>query len=126
MRSNGPKTYSISLSGWGFWLGVLAVVLLLSAVGLGWIVASLIGLLVFLLSLPILLLLGFRWWLRGTITTDECPVCYVKSEAIEGSRFGCPNCGELLYVADGQFHRQVSSDVVEVAYEVDYIEEGDF
>ena len=125
MRPNGPKTYSIAFSGWGFWLGAIAFVFLLSSVGLGWMVAALTGLLVFLLTLPILVLLGFRWWLRRTIATDNCPVCNFKSEAVEGGRFSCPSCGELLYVADGSFHRQMADGTVEVAYEVDYVDEGE-
>ena len=122
MRPNSPKTYSIALSGWGFWIGALAIGVLLSTIGLGWMVAALLALLVFLLFLPVLILLGVRWWLRRTIATDTCPTCSFKSEAIEGSRFSCPSCGELLYVADGQFFRQTANGVVDV----DYIDEGDF
>ncbi|WP_026100987.1 hypothetical protein [Synechococcus sp. PCC 7336] len=122
MRPNNPKTYSLALSGWGFWIGALAIGIVLSKIGLGWMVAALLVLLVFLLSLPILVLLGVRWWLRRTIATDTCPICNFQSEAIEGSRFSCPSCGEPLYVADGQFFRQTARGVVEV----DYIDEGEF
>jgi hypothetical protein len=114
MRSDGPKTYSLSLSGWGFWLGVFGVVLLLSSVGLGWLIAGLLLLLVFLLSLPILILLGVRWWMGRAIASATCPVCGFESQAIEGSRFNCPSCGDPLYVADGQFFHQTPSDVIDV------------
>ena len=127
MQPNGPKTYSFALGGWGFLFGLLAFGLLLNYVGLGWVVSALIGLMIFFLSLPILVMLGFRWWLKRTISSDTCPVCSFKSEAIEGSRFNCPSCGEPLYVADGRFLRHTSSDVVEVVdYEVDYVDEGDY
>ncbi|NJM00017.1 MAG: DUF1610 domain-containing protein [Synechococcaceae cyanobacterium SM2_3_2] len=114
MNPNTPRTYSISLSGWGFWLSALGGALLLSWIGLGWVVAALLGLLVFLLSLPLMILLAFRWWARRRIATDTCPVCEFESQAIEGSRFLCPNCGEALFVADGEFYRQTPSGIIEV------------
>ncbi|MGF1576412.1 MAG: hypothetical protein ACFCU9_10820 [Cyanophyceae cyanobacterium] len=114
MNPNTPRTYSISLSGWGFWLSALGGALLLSWIGLGWVVPTLLGLLVFLLSLPLMILLAFRWWVRRRIATDTCPVCEFESQAIEGSRFLCPNCGESLFVADGEFYRQTPSGIIEV------------
>ncbi len=114
MRFEQPKTYSISLTGWGFWLGSLAVAVLLTRVGLGWLVAGLVALLVFLLSLPVLVLLAFRWWARRWIATDRCPVCGSESQAIEGSRFFCPSCGEPLFVADGHFYRQTPPGTIDV------------
>ncbi len=116
MGFNGPKTYSISLSGWGFWLSALAGAALLSAIGLGWFVTLLLGLLGLILVAPILILLGFRWWARRFITTDACPVCGFESQAIEGSRFLCPSCQEPLFVADGEFYRQTPPDTIEVEY----------
>lgn len=88
--------------------------LLLSWIGLGWLVAVLLGLLVFLLSLPVLILLAFRWWVGRRIASDTCPVCEFESQAIEGSRFFCPNCGEPLFVADGEFYRQTPSGTIDV------------
>ncbi len=109
-----PRTYSISFSGWGFWLSALAGAFLLSAIGLGWFVTLLLGFLVFLLLLPILILLGFRWWANRLISTDACPVCGFESQAIEGTRFLCPNCQEPLFVADGEFYRQTPPGTIEV------------
>jgi hypothetical protein len=115
MGSTNPnKTYSISLRGWGFWLGAIGLGVLLSYLGLGWLITVLLGLLVFLLSLPILILLAFRWWARRLISQDQCPVCHVESQAIEGSRFFCPSCGEPLFVADGQFYRQTPPGTIDV------------
>ncbi|ABD03227.1 hypothetical protein [Synechococcus sp. JA-2-3B'a(2-13)] len=120
MRFEQPKTYSISLGGWGFWLGSLALAALLTSVGLGWLVTGLVALLLFLLSLPVLVLLAFRWWARRWITTDRCPVCGSESQAIEGSHFFCPNCGEPLFVADGRFYRQTPPGTIDV----EPVEEG--
>jgi predicted lipid-binding transport protein (Tim44 family) len=90
MRFEQPKTYSISLTGWGFWLGSLAVAALLTGLGLGWLMVGLVALLLFLLSLPLLVLLAFRWWARRWITTDRCPVCGSEAQALEGSHFFVP------------------------------------
>ncbi|MDX2272777.1 MAG: hypothetical protein NW237_12660 [Cyanobacteriota bacterium] len=114
MRSTTPKTYSFALAGWGFWLTTGVVVLLLTVLGWGWLVAALVGLLVFLLSLPILLLLAFRWWMGRLIATAACPVCHFESQAVEGSRFFCPNCHEPLFVADATFYRQTPKGTIEV------------
>ncbi len=117
MRNQLPRTYSFSLSGWGFWLGLLAVATTLAIVGWGWFIAALVALLVGLITLPILAIMGFRWWLRRSITSDSCPVCQFESQALEGSRFSCPNCGEPLYVADGEFQRQTPPGTVEVNFQ---------
>ncbi|NJK63176.1 MAG: hypothetical protein HC921_11295 [Synechococcaceae cyanobacterium SM2_3_1] len=109
-----PKTYSIALRGWGFWLGALGVALLLSAAGLGWLIIFLLGFLIFLLLLPVLILITFRWWIGRLIATDSCPVCGFESQALEGRRFRCPSCGEALFVADGEFHRRTPPGTIEV------------
>ncbi len=111
---NSPKTYSIALTGWGFWLGVIATVALLMTVGLGWLVGALLALLVVLLSLPIVILLLVRWGMQRLITTDACPVCGFESQALEGSRFFCPSCQEPLFVADGHFYRQTPTGTIDV------------
>lgn len=114
MGSHDPKTYSLSLTGWGFWLSALGSAFLMSWLGLGWLVTALLLLLFFLLSLPILAVLVFRWWARRWISTDQCPVCGFESQAIEGHRFHCPECGEPLFVADGFFYRQTPPGTIEV------------
>jgi hypothetical protein len=116
MGSNTPKTFSIALSGWGFWLGAIGLTTLLTYVGLGWLITALLVFLLFLLSLPILVLLGFRWWARRLISTDHCPVCSFESQAIEGGRFFCPSCQEPLFVADGHFYRQTPPGTIDVEF----------
>jgi hypothetical protein len=78
MRFEQPKTYSISLTGWGFWLGSLAVAALLTGLGLGWLMVGLVA------------------------------------QALEGSHFFCPSCGEPLFVADGYFYRQTPPGTIDV------------
>ncbi|MEO1133500.1 MAG: hypothetical protein AAFX40_12440 [Cyanobacteria bacterium J06639_1] len=114
MPSNEPRTYSLALNGWGFWLGCLAVALLLTRLGLGWLVALPVIFLVVLLTLPVVMVLLFRWWVSNRLATDACPVCRFESQAMEGTRFFCPSCGEPLYVADRQFFRQSPPGTVEV------------
>lgn len=114
MPSNEPRTYSLSFNGWGFWLGCLAVVLVLSRIGLGWLVALPLILLGILLLLPVIAVVAFRWWVRSRLATDTCPVCRFESQALEGTRFFCPSCGEPLYAADHHFYRQSPPGTVEV------------
>jgi hypothetical protein len=87
---------------------------LLTRLGLGWLMVGLVALLLFLLSLPLLVLLAFRWWARRWITTDRCPVCGSEAQALEGSHFFCPSCGEPLFVADGYFYRQTPPGTIDV------------
>lgn len=117
MRNQLPRTYSLAFSGWSFWLGLIAIASVLAVVGWGWFLTLLLTLLVALITLPIVAVMAFRWWLRRSITTDACPVCQFESQALEGSRLSCPNCGEPLYVADGHFNRQTPPGTVEVAFQ---------
>jgi len=79
----GRRTYSIAVQGWVFWIGVILCALVLKWTGLGWLALGLLALLVFLLSLPILVVLGFRWWADHLLTTATCPVCQQDSQAME-------------------------------------------
>ncbi|MEN9204380.1 MAG: hypothetical protein Q6J68_03240 [Thermostichales cyanobacterium SZTDM-1c_bins_54] len=113
---SGRRTYSIALQGWVFWIGVILGALVLRWAGLGWLALGLVALLIGLLSLPIWVVLGFRWWAERWLTTAACPVCEQESQAIEGQRFHCPHCGVPLYVADGLFYRQVAADTIDIDY----------
>ena len=114
--SHNRRTYSIALKGWGFWLAILVSALLLRLTGLGWLAAGLGVLLLSLLALPVLVLLGFRWWMRHLLAHDACPICEFESQAIEGQQFECPNCQVPLYVADGQFYRQTPAGTIDVEF----------
>ncbi|HIK55514.1 MAG TPA: hypothetical protein IGS37_10185 [Synechococcales cyanobacterium M55_K2018_004] len=114
MYQNGYKNLQFSLSGIRFWLGLFAVVWLLSAVGLGWLVKSFLFLLGLLLITPILAFLGFRWWLKRNLVEDQCPVCEFTSAGLNGFELRCPSCGEPLKVEKGRFLRLTPPGTVDI------------
>lgn len=128
MNPNGLKTLQLNLSGLGCWLTVIGVVWLLGAIGLGWLVKSALVLLLLLFLAPVLLFLGFRWWLQRNLVQGNCPVCRYELTGINGIQSPCPSCGTVLTVKDGQFIRPtptgtVDVDAVEVS-SVDVLEES--
>ena len=96
------------------WLTVLAVFWLLASLGLGWLVNSLLILFGLLLFTPVLVFLGFRWWVQRNLVTDECPVCSYEFTGLNNTQLQCPNCGELLSVKQGHFHRLTPEGTIDV------------
>lgn len=120
MNNNFPQFRSFNESGLGCWLTVILVSLALGAVGLGWVVNSVLILLTILFFAPIIAFLGFRWWLKRNLVEDSCPVCTYEFTGFNGSECRCPNCGEELKVEGGKFARltppgTIDVDVVEVS-----------
>lgn len=91
-----------------------AVIWLLGAIGLGWIVKSLLILFGFLLIAPILAFVGFRWWLKRSLIQAECPVCHYEFVSLNQSEFSCPNCNEPLKAEGGHFTRLVPPGTIDV------------
>lgn len=115
MDPNRPNLFQfINLSGLGSWLILLAVILILSSVGLGWLVnAFLIGL-GFLIISPAILFLVLRWWLNRNIAQGNCPVCNYELAGLEKSQLQCPSCGEPLKIENGQFERLTPPGTIDV------------
>ncbi len=112
MNQNGFR--SIQLSGLNFWLTIFAIVWLLGAIGLGWLVKSILIILALLLIAPVVGVLAFRWWLKRNLVEDKCPVCSTSLAGVEGMKLACPNCGEPLMVDDGKFQRITPPGTVDV------------
>lgn len=120
MNQNFSRLAQINLSGVGCWLTFFAVVILLSSLGLGWV----LNWLFILITLPFFLLLVaffvLRWWVSRNVVEDECPVCRYSFTAFNGLDINCPNCGEPLKVEKGQFLRVTPPGTIDVeAIEVD-------
>jgi hypothetical protein len=101
-------------SGLGCFLTLILIGLLLSSIGLGWLVNSFLVLLVLLMVMPIAVFLGFRWWLQRKLVEDGCPVCSYEFTGFNGTECRCPNCGELLKVEGGKFLRLTPPGTIDV------------
>lgn len=114
MNQNGFKNIQFNLSGLSTWLTIFAIIWLLGAIGLGWLVKSLVILLGLLLIAPVIAVLGFRWWLKRNVVESRCPVCSNPLAGINGMQLNCPSCGEPLVVQDRVFQRITPPGTVDV------------
>ncbi len=114
MNPNSFRSWQFNLSGLRFWLVLFAVIWLLGAIGLGWLVKSVFILLGLLILAPILGFLGFRWWLKRNLVSDQCPVCRNEVAGINGVDMRCPSCGEPLHIDKGHFQRVTPPGTVDV------------
>lgn len=112
--NNNPNLFSIDLARLKPLLTFLGICLLLSTLGLGWIIKSvsiLIGLVIFV---PVIGFAGFFWWVRQNIVQADCPVCNYSLQGVNGSEIQCSNCGELLKVMQGKLCRDTPADTIDV------------
>jgi predicted RNA-binding Zn-ribbon protein involved in translation (DUF1610 family) len=114
------KSIAINFSGIGFWLVTLAIILLLSSLGLGWLLKSIFVVLLILFLTPVIALIALRWWLKRNVIEDQCPSCEVSFLVVNNTQGQCPNCGERVTVKDRKFVRYsppgtIDVDVVEVS-----------
>lgn len=118
--------YNIS-SGIGCWLTIIMIGLLLTSVGLGWVINGVLILLALLFIAPVIGLWGFQWWLKRKLVQAQCPVCNYEFTGFKNTEFSCPSCGEALRVEGDRFTRltppgTIDVDAVEVS--VKQIEEN--
>ncbi|MEB3227114.1 MAG: hypothetical protein VKJ27_01910 [Synechocystis sp.] len=114
MNKNSPPFVTFNQSGIGCGLTLLAGALLLSAIGLKWVVNSIAILILLLVSAPVVGLFVFRWWLKRKLVESDCPVCHYDFTGFDGQECRCPNCGEVLLAADGQFRRPTPPGTIDV------------
>ncbi len=114
MRNMRLNTSQFDLSGIGCPLAVLVFFWMLFAVGLGWVVKSLLILVVLLLAVPAIAFFGLRWWLQRNLIEDQCPVCTYQFTGLNQTQLNCPNCGEPLQVEGGRFKRQTPPGTIDV------------
>ena len=108
------KILNLSDSGLGCLLTFLVVSLLLSAIGLQWVVNGFLILILLLVISPVIAVWGFRWWLKRNLVEDVCPVCDYSFIGFNHTDCRCPNCGELLKIELGKFVRETPPGTVEV------------
>ena len=125
MNRDRFNTLRLNLSGLSFWLVMLALVSLLGAAGLGWILRSLAVLFLLLLLAPTVAILVFRWWLGRNLVQGECPACTYQFSAFRSADFCCPNCGEPLQVGNEGFERVSPPGTIDVeVVDVSRLDEG--
>jgi hypothetical protein len=111
---NSFRSLQFNLSGVRFWLGWLAVIWLLGAVGLGWLVKSFLILIGLLLLTPVVAFFALRWWLQRNLIQEQCPVCEYEFAGLNGTNMRCPNCSEPVQIQNGHFYRLTPPGTVEV------------
>ncbi len=114
MNQNGSRIWQFNLPNLQFWLILLLIIGLLSSVGLGWLVKVSFFVIAFFLIAPVIVFLGFRWWLKRNLVVDNCPVCGYESAGINGTQMRCPNCSEPLSIQHSHFHRLTPPGTVDV------------
>lgn len=115
MAPNGFRQLQLNFSGMGCWLTLAIVFGLMTTIGLGWLLKSLLVLVVLLISMPILLIVGAQFWLKYNLVDGTCPSC---SQPLTGFKsmmpMSCPNCGVALQTEDGTFVRVTPEGTIDV------------
>lgn len=114
MNPNGFRQLQVNLSGIGCWLVPLAIVWLLGAVGLGWIVKSLVVLVGLAVLVPVVLVVAGQFWLRRNLVQAACPVCSAPLTGLRSLTIQCPSCGTELTAVDGGFKRSSADGTIDV------------
>ncbi|MBW4691029.1 MAG: hypothetical protein KME27_04595 [Lyngbya sp. HA4199-MV5] len=97
------------------WLLPFAVIWLLGAIGLGWLVKSFLILVGLIIITPVIAFFGFRWWLKRNLIQSDCPVCHHEFISLNQTEFACPSCSEPLRVENGQFNRLTPPGTIDVS-----------
>jgi hypothetical protein len=121
------KLLQINTSGLGCWASIILGVLILTSIGLGWVIKGFVVLIGLLFIAPVIAFWGFQWWLKRKLIQAQCPVCSYEFTGFKNTKFNCPSCGEALQVEAEGFTRitppgTIDIDAIEVS--VQSIEEG--
>lgn len=114
MNRNTYQNIQLGLAGASRWLLPLFIIWLLGAVGLGWLVKSLLFLFGLLLITPVIGFFGLRWWLKRNLVQGDCPVCGYEVVGLNQAEFRCPSCSEPLKVEHGRFERLQQPGTIDV------------
>ncbi|WP_322743713.1 hypothetical protein [Vasconcelosia minhoensis] len=114
MNQNGFNQLQLRLPGVGCWLGLLAVAWLLATLGLGWLVKSVLVIILLLLLAPVVAFLGLRLWLKRSLVEGDCPVCSQSLTGLKNFQTPCPNCGTVLKTTASGFQRAVPEGTIDV------------
>jgi hypothetical protein len=114
VNSNGMKSLQLGAAGVGRLLFPFFILWLLGAIGLGWLVKSLLFIVGLLIITPVIAFVGLRWWLQRNLVQSQCPVCSYELMGLNHSALTCPSCGEALKVENGAFSRLTPPGTIDV------------
>nr|WP_238717825.1 DUF2089 domain-containing protein [Petrachloros mirabilis] len=63
---------------------------------------------------PVIVLIGFRWWVHRNVLQAPCPVCQAQLIGLKKTSTQCPSCGTTLQVVEGQFQRLSAPGTIDV------------
>ncbi len=115
MNQESLRNLRMGMTGLSRLLLPFAIIWLLGAIGLGWLVKSFFILVGLLLLAPIVAFVGLQWWLKRKLIQSTCPVCQYEFMSLSHSEFRCPSCNEPLKAENGQFIRIVPSGTIDVS-----------
>ncbi len=105
---------TLNLANVKFWIICAAIAWFLGAIGLGWLINSIMILLSFVLILPVVAFIGLRWWLQRNLVQAQCPACQFEFAHLSRSDLQCPSCGESLKVEGSSFVRTAAPNTIDV------------
>ncbi|MEL6440763.1 MAG: hypothetical protein AAFQ80_16095 [Cyanobacteria bacterium J06621_8] len=105
---------ALKLPGLGCGTSIILFILILTSIGLGWVVNSLLIIGVLLLITPVIAFWGIQWWLRRKLIQASCPVCNYEFTGFKNKEFNCPNCGETLKAGAESFSRITPPGTIDV------------
>jgi hypothetical protein len=114
VNQNSANIFKFNFPGLRYWLTAFAVIWLLGAIGLGWLVKSFFILVGVIVLAPVIAFIGFRWWLKRNLVEDQCPVCSYEFVGFDRTQFQCPSCGENLKIDKGHFERLTPPGTIDV------------
>lgn len=114
MSPNGFRQLQLNFSGMGCWLTLGIGLMLMTTVGIGWLLKSLFALLVLIVLIPVLLVVGVQIWLRRNLVQGDCPSCGQALTGFKTMPSSCPSCGVGLQTSNGTFVRSTPEGTIDV------------
>ena len=114
MTPNRFQQLQLNFSGMGCWLTTVLLLGLITTVGIGWLLKSLLVLVALLVLVPVVLIVGAQFWLKRNFVEGACPACAQPLTGFKTMPMVCPSCGVELQVADGQFARATQEGTIDV------------
>ena len=114
MAPNGFRQLQLNFSGAGCWLTFALGLVLMTTVGIGWLLKSLLVLIVLLILTPVLLVVGAQFWLKRNLVEGTCPSCAQPLTGFKTVPLNCPSCGVALQAKDGEFAGVAAKGTIDV------------
>lgn len=114
MAPKGFRQLQLNFSGMGCWLTLAIGFGLVTTVGIGWLLKSLLVLVVLLIAVPIVLVVGVQFWLRRNLVEGPCPSCAQPLTGFRTIPMSCPSCGVELQAKNGTFARTAADGTIDV------------